>query len=112
MNPEKYLLLASVGLLVLALSGQMDPNQIKIGEIRNQDIGEKVRVSGEVSNFQRVPPNNFFNLSDGSGDIQVAMFSSEKAFSDGEKITLTGRVTLYHGKLELIAESASRRSTS
>lgn len=111
MKTERYLVLAATGLFLLALGSQMPPEQKSIDDISSTDIGERIQVTGDISGFQRVSQNIFFNLSDSTGELPVAMFSTSKAFSEGEEVRVTGEVTLYHGKLEIIADSVSRRDT-
>ena len=111
MKTERYLVMAAAGLLLLALGSQKPPEQVNLDEVESTDLGERVMLTGTVSSLQRAPPNIFFNLSDGSGEIPVAMFSTGKAFSEGEKVVVTGEVTLYQGKLEIIADSISRLET-
>lgn len=111
MRNSKLLLIASVLLLALAVSGQGRPAERDIGSIEPQDIGQKVHVRGTVTSSSSYESTSFFNISDRSGEIAAVSFDSSKMFSTGEEIAVTGRVTLYQGKLELIVETASRQSS-
>lgn len=112
MKPERYFLLASICLLILALSSQRAPEHKDLGDISSKNIGEKVTISGSVKDFRRTSQNTFFTLSDETGEIKVAIFSEETYLSGGETVTVTGTITLYHGKIEVIADSVSRGGVS
>lgn len=112
MRTERYLILAAVGLLILSVSSQQKSEVVKIAEVNSSDIGEKVRLEGKISNYQNVGSHSFFQLKHGNNSVEVADFSSKRTFSNGEKVIVSGRVTLYHGKLEIIAEDISRTTSS
>lgn len=99
-----YLFVASLGLLALSISGEKKPHKTNIGDINASDIGEKIYTEGEVTDFYSSYDSKFLNVSDGTGQISVTSFSSQKNFAEGEKIRFSGQVTLYRGELEIIAE--------
>lgn len=110
MKTERYLILAALGLLILSVSSQQRTEIVQISEVNSSDIGEKVRLQGEISKYQNVGEHGFFQLEENNSSVEVADFSKKRTFKNGEKVTVTGRVTLYHGKLEIIAEDISRTS--
>lgn len=112
MKTERYLILAALGLLILSVSSQQKTEIVEISEVNSSNIGEKVRLQGEITNYQNVGEHSFFQLRGNNGSVEVADFSRKRTFSNGEKVTVTGRITLYHGRLELIAEDISRTTGS
>jgi exonuclease VII large subunit len=112
MRTERYLVIAAVGLLLLSISSQQKTEVVEINEVNSSNIGEKVRLQGQIKNYQTVGEHSFFQLKENNSSVEVADFSKKRTFQNGEKVTVTGRITLYHGKLELIAGDISRTTQS
>ena len=112
MRTERYLIIAAVGLLMLSISSQQKTKIADISEVNSSDIGEKIRLQGKIANYQNVGEHSFFQLRENQTSVEIADFSRQRTFQNGEEVTVTGRVTLYHGKIELIAEDISRTTSS
>ena len=65
---------------------------------------KQVSVNGTVAQPYSSKGNLFFTLESQKGSIKVADFDSKTAVNSSEKVSVTGRVTLYRGSLEIIAE--------
>lgn len=111
MRTERYLIIAAAGLLILSISSQQKTEIAEIREINSSNIGEKVRLEGKIVNYQNFGQNSFFQLRDNISGVEVADFSSQRKFKNGDEVIVAGRVTLYHGKLEVIAEDISRTTS-
>lgn len=112
MRNSRILMLAGTGLLIISLLSQGRPPREDIGEISGTDIGEKIQLNGEIEDFSSYNSSNFINISDETGSITAVSFNSPKRFSEGEKVLVEGEVTMYHGKLELVADRVSRTGLS
>ena len=91
---------------------------ITVGELTNQarllieNNFQLVRVEGEISNFSRPASGHwYFTLKDEKAQIRCAMFAGQnrkiqKPISNGEKIIVSGRLTLYEarGDFQIIVE--------
>ena len=95
------------------------PNRaISVGELTNQarllieNNFQTVRVEGEISNFSQPTSGHwYFTLKDEKAQIRCAMFAGQnrkirKPISNGEKIIVSGRLTLYEarGDFQIIVE--------
>ena len=76
---------------------------IEVTEIGENDIGKVVIVKGEAEGV-RVSGNTVF-LS--INDIKIVKFSRDN-IQEGDPITVTGRVSLYKGELEIIADKLEK----
>ena len=109
-NPENFILLASIGLLFLALLGTQPPEKASIHKISPTHLGEKIRVSGTVENYSSFENTVFLTFSGENSSIPVVIFSSSQTFPEGEELLIEGRLTMYEGKMEIIADEIKRTS--
>ena len=78
MKTERYLILAALGLLILSVSSQQKTEIVEISEVNSSNIGEKVRLQGEIRNYQNIGEHSFFQLQEKNSSVEVADFSSKK----------------------------------
>lgn len=99
-----YLLLASLCLLGLSVAGEGKPEEVAVLSLEPSDIGEKVYMEGTVVKAYSSPESAFLTVSDGTGNISVVSFDGRTSFNEGENVSLSGRVTMYEGELEVVAD--------
>ena len=100
------LAMSFIGIIVLFFVVQsIEPRQASIAEINNDMVGELVAVSGVAGNVYNSEDTLFFDLSDNGGKIKVVMFQSSTEISQGNAVTVTGKVSLYKNELEIVASS-------
>ncbi|MFB6147689.1 MAG: OB-fold nucleic acid binding domain-containing protein, partial [Candidatus Nanohaloarchaea archaeon] len=58
--------------------------------------------------FSRSGSTAFITLNDTTGEILVVDFDSQLQLEEGEKVNVTGRVSIYRGQLEVIAEDVQK----
>lgn len=100
-----------IGIVVLFFIVQLtEPLVVKITEINEAMNGQNIITNGTVSSFFTKDGNVFFTLSD-NGEIKVVMFKrdAEKIensyeLKNGDKIRVSGKVSIYSDELEIIAE--------
>ncbi len=117
-NLRNLALLCSVMGLVLLffLSAQTEAASIDIDKITIEDVGNAVKICGEITS-KRVSNNHiFFDIKDGTGNIKTVIFNTTALglknkgidvydFKQRESICFTGIVSEYpegSGRLELI----------
>jgi len=61
-------------------------------------------LSGELVKVSQKPDVNFFGVEDGTGRINVVAFNKMGKIKKGESVQVEGRVELYEGDLEIIAD--------
>ncbi|MFB6241297.1 MAG: OB-fold nucleic acid binding domain-containing protein [Candidatus Nanosalina sp.] len=88
--------------MALALAGQKMPEEVRIENIDASDMGETVLVEGRILDVSSTGSTAFLTVSDGTGNISVVAFE-RSGFSEDQQIRFSGRVTLYEGKLKIIA---------
>lgn len=102
-----------IGLFILYMGAQLkEAEKMKIGEIGKSDVGKVVTVEGTISSKYYNGKHMFFDLKDNSGEIEIVAFEDSinrnninpKKIKEGDKISVTGKINLYKGKLEIIAE--------
>lgn len=93
--------LAFTGLIAMYGSTFLAPQKAQLSSIGPEDVGEKVKVSGTVKNPSG-SQHFFFKLSNNKSSIQAVKFDSTPGFKEGEKVTVTGEVTMYKGSKEII----------
>jgi DNA/RNA endonuclease YhcR with UshA esterase domain len=104
LKTSAYLMMASLFLLALAVAGTEKPGKASVSSIEPSDIGEKVRLDGEVVEAYSSRDSAFLTVSDGTGNISVVSFDGRTFFEEGEEVSLSGRVTMYEGELEVVAD--------
>ena len=106
-NEDLYRLsffLALTGLVMMYSSTFISPEKVSVSDIGPGMTGEKVQVSGTVTEASG-DQHFFFNLSSGDSEIRAVQFDTSPGYTDGENVTLTGEVTMYKGSEEIIVES-------
>lgn len=104
--------LSVVGLILLGVGVSLrEPRHTQIDSITVSDRGEIVRVTGIVEDVVFNGEHLFFKLTDGSGTIKVVVFENDlvrqdfygSELADGARVAVKGRIELYKGTLELVA---------
>ena len=104
-------LLAVIGLsMVYASSFYMATGKVDIGSIKKSQAGKNVRIEGHVTSFSRPKNTAFVTVEDSTGAVQVVDFDSSLDLRTGESVTVKGNVNIYHGELEIVADSVRQRS--
>ncbi|MFB6145953.1 MAG: OB-fold nucleic acid binding domain-containing protein [Candidatus Nanohaloarchaea archaeon] len=104
-------LLGLIGIVLLYLSGQaLSVKTVSIGSIGPESTGKKVAISGRITDYTESGGNEFMTLKDGTGKIKVVRFDALKSFGKGSRVDVKGSVQLYHGELEIVADSISHSS--
>lgn len=96
--------LALTGLTLMYSSTFLSPEKVAVSEIGPAMTGEKVTVSGTVTEASG-DQHFFFQLSDGNSQIKAVQFDVAPEYTDGENVTVTGEVTMYRGSEEIIVGS-------
>lgn len=112
---ERTLVVISVifvifGMLGLFFIDMLRVDGLKIGDIGYEDIGNNVKVCGNVSE-KYVSKNKhlFFRLGDGSGEIKVVIFNTTlkkigidiDTIKNGDSVCVIGNIDIYKGWLEI-----------
>ena len=100
------LLISIVGLAALFLiANTIGSEKVLIGDITPDDVGRGVKACGEVENkFTSKNGHVFFSLNDGTGSIKTVVFNSTQTEDPEADVCVTGRVDLYEGEIEIIAD--------
>lgn len=92
-----------VGLFILLIIAEYsEPTKINILSSA-ENLGRTVIISGEITSFASKPTVTFIEVKDTSGEILVVSFSKLKR-PICSTIQVTGKVELYKGTLEIIAD--------
>lgn len=101
--------LAIIGLtLMYASSIYIQIEEVDAAEIKSSWQGKNVVAEGEAVNVTRSDEHLFFDLKDETGSILVVDFNSRTSLSRGEEVEVTGKVEVYEGELEIIAEELQK----
>jgi aspartyl/asparaginyl-tRNA synthetase len=96
---------------IIALYGILyfsEPCRLKISEISESDAGKKIITQGIITKFSEKNGNVFMTVYDGK-EISLVVFSKNadediRALGPGGNITIDGKVAIYNGGIEIIAE--------
>ncbi|MFB6292241.1 MAG: exodeoxyribonuclease VII large subunit [Candidatus Nanohaloarchaea archaeon] len=100
--------LAVIGITVMyASSLYLGIEEVAVGDIKKSWTGKNVKINGEVTGFHRSGSTAFIDINDSTGEILVVDFDSSEQVETGEKVNVTGHVSLYEGELEIIAKEIS-----
>ena len=115
MNDDKIfkicIITSIVGLLgVIILSGYVSPEKLSIDEIDNSKIDNDIEVDATITNIITTKTGTrIVTLNDGTSSINLVIFASTITnfnLDVGKKVSVTAKVTVYNGQLELILEQA------
>ena len=76
-----------------------------IGSLSEKDAGHHVVLNATVLSKTTSNGNVFMTLGDPTGNITVVIFGSQLQPKVGYNILIIGRVNIYKGELEVIADS-------
>lgn len=107
------ILVSTAGLIMLFfVSSYTSPANVKISEITYDDVGRYMVLTGKItSKYEHKDGHIFLDITDGTGDMKVVMFSSTASTLDsnllaclekGKTIEIKGKVDEYKGDLEII----------
>jgi RecJ-like exonuclease len=102
---------AIIGLLGLFLYGAAGSTAYSVSELGKLE-GRTAAISGTASSMSTSKAGNtFFMLSDGTGQINVAVFHDSgidvSQLKNGASVEAKGTVQEYQGRLEIVASSIS-----
>lgn len=99
------LLISLAGLVSLFwIASNPDFDATPVGSITPDDVGRAIKACGDIEDkFTSKNGHVFFQLNDGSGKIKVVVFNSTKITVGEESSCVTGRVDVYKGEIEIIA---------
>jgi len=110
--------LAAAGIILLTLAAYfLQPAKIAISEIDESQVGKVARITGTIESISGTD-TRFLKLSDGYGSITIVVFEREARNIDmeglkvGEEISLTGKISLYRGEIEVILSSLDAKSNT
>lgn len=79
------------------------PHEPGLEEIDPSWTGETARVEGEINSKTYTGGNLFLEL--GNRNLTVVQFEAEDCFREGEEVAVEGKVRIYQGEMEIIADS-------
>ncbi len=95
-------------LLLIFISDKLVVKEITISEISRSKIDQDVRIKAEVISASLKEDVLFLKVKDSTSEIDVVIFNPENLdINKGDKLEITGKVSIYKNKLELIAKSIS-----
>ena len=98
-----FLLIAATGiinLLMFSLYYQKNMEITRIGDLTYENIGEKVRVQGDMISIQKIATRSLGILEDNSGSIEIFC----NCILEKGKLEVIGTVQDYQGRLQIEAE--------
>jgi DNA/RNA endonuclease YhcR with UshA esterase domain len=110
-SSEKAILRLSLMAIVLGLAGIYltilftEPESVPLSDINDSLVGKIIATEGQISSFRISNTSTaFITLADKGKEISVIKFNSaEEGFKKGEVVLVSGEVTKYQGKLEIVA---------
>ena len=108
-SKAKILAGALIGMLLLiALAKIINPPLADIASLEENEEQE-VRIQGTVTRITGLPKVTFIDIRDASGKITAVIFEPADLAKD-ELVEVSGKVQVYKGKKELLAERIEKLS--
>ncbi|NQV08355.1 hypothetical protein HQ529_00720 [Candidatus Woesearchaeota archaeon] len=100
------LLFSVIGMIFLYFFSEIiDVNQVLINNIKNEDVGDDIRIVGIVDDIKDFEKTMIIDIKEGQEIVSVVIFKDGKLeIKKGSKIDVWGEIKEYKGKLELIGE--------
>jgi len=104
-----------IGIFVLLmLLDTMNPSHANLGELTQKDINKKIKVEGKIIEMRRYvtqekEPMQIVVLQDTTGTQQIILFHEDTILKKEDYIIVIGRVNLYKGKIQIIAEKIIKK---
>jgi len=89
---------------IISLFFLSEPKSVYLIEVDDSMIGQVIDVSGSASSVSITENATFFILSDSSSSINVVSFSP-LSINEFDNVSVTGKVDIYRGKIEIIANN-------
>ena len=87
--------------ILLILSNNLEPSLIKISDINGRYLDNYVKIQGEIKEIKQSDSLTIIKISEDNSSINV--IAQNAAFQKGSFIEVTGKVTEWHGTLEIEA---------
>ena len=106
--------LAIIGIFGLAaIAYYIEPPEVAINTISDTYLGKVVMVKGMISDISMSKDVQnkvtlFFTLSDSTGSIKIVDFNNKLVLEAGDVLSVTGKVSFYKDKYEIVAESVKK----
>ena len=116
MNETKLLRIclgvAALGIVSLFfLSENLEAKEVGISSITPDYVGQTVSISGIVSKISFGDEMTFITLEDDGEFFPVVFFQEQEDVFSGDKITVSGKVQEYKGRLQIVGEKHSYRDS-
>ena len=85
----------------------IEAKSYSISQIDKSMTDHNVKIKGKITNILKTEKVLILNVKDDSGSIKVASFDPGESseIKNGSNIEVTGKVSLYQNKIEVIADS-------
>lgn len=97
-----FSLLGLLSLVFLAEFSEIE--QVSVSELE-YNIGKRVEISGDLIKVGQKPTVSFFELQDETGKVDIVAFGEIEKLEVNSSVKVSGKVDIYKGELEVIAES-------
>jgi len=110
MKLENFVVIVAItGIVVLFwLSSTLEPRLLPISNITIKMLESPVRVQGKITEIKEYNENILLTINDSSDSIDVYVYKKIKLekleLAINSSIEVSGKVSEYHGKLEIVAE--------
>lgn len=99
---------------ITKVSALPTPSVRSVQSVTTDDLDKSVRLEGTVTAITEFSQGKYFVLRDDTGEIQIAVFRNvlepiQGRFVAGAQVMVDGKVNLFRGKLEVVADSVTFR---
>ncbi len=102
MKETAFILATVTGLLMLGIvTASAEPQKVSPEEVDRSMLGKQIAVEGSVRELSRYKQHAFFKIK----SLNAVMFDYSGFIFNNETVVLKGRVDMYEGDLQVVANS-------
>ncbi|PSH02421.1 MAG: hypothetical protein BRC26_00630, partial [Nanohaloarchaea archaeon QH_8_44_6] len=98
------------GLLLMYQTAGKKPGTVKIQEINQDMVGEKITVNGEIKNLSKRGETQFFKLEDNGEKIKAVTYNEDLLLYEGLHVKAFGKATIHRGETKFILNRIIEKS--
>jgi len=100
-----------IGLTLLTTAEYLHtPKKTAVTALSTDNIGDQVTITGKINTVREADETTFINLAS-RPDLTIVTFTDLHDIHINDTVTITGRVEMYEGQLEIVADTVQQQNS-